>query len=110
MMERAYNTKAGVEQKQDVLPEFLRNEKTQGTQTIFDVEQEEMNLMWVPEEYRAIHGFEIATKLFAGKGKLIITSIGYISDKSIYGAIKENGIEVHIIGDSNKVFNLLGTI
>ncbi len=74
MMERAYNTKAGVEQKQDVLPEFLRNEKTQGTQTIFDVEQEEMNLMWVPEEYRTIHGFDIATKLFAGKGKLKVVA------------------------------------
>ncbi|KAF5029380.1 Cinnamate reductase [anaerobic digester metagenome] len=40
----------------------------------------------------------------------IITSIGYISDKSLYDAIKEKGIETHIIGDSNKVSNLLGAI
>jgi hypothetical protein len=40
----------------------------------------------------------------------IITSIGYINDKSLYDAIIEKGIETHIIGDSNKVSNLLGAI
>ncbi len=40
----------------------------------------------------------------------IITSIGYVSNKALYDAIKEKGIETHIIGDSNKVSNLLGAI
>jgi len=40
----------------------------------------------------------------------IITSIGYISDKSLYEAIKDCGAEVNLIGDSSKVSNLMGAI
>jgi len=70
MMERNYNTQAGVLKSQDVLPEFFRTEKTKKTQTLFDVPQEEMDYMWVPEEYRTLHGFNMETKIFEGKGKL----------------------------------------
>lgn len=40
----------------------------------------------------------------------IITSIGYISDKSLYEAIKDCGVDVHLIGDATKVSNLMGAI
>ncbi|WMJ86840.1 oxidoreductase [Anaerocolumna sp. MB42-C2] len=40
----------------------------------------------------------------------IITSIGYISDKSLYEALKDCGAEVHLIGDASKVSNLMGAI
>lgn len=40
----------------------------------------------------------------------IITSIGYISNKSLYEAIKDCGAEVNLIGDSSKVSNLMGAI
>ncbi|MFL0197996.1 FAD-dependent oxidoreductase [Clostridium sp. WILCCON 0269] len=38
----------------------------------------------------------------------IITSIGYISDKSLYESIKDCGADVHLIGDASKVSNLMG--
>lgn len=40
----------------------------------------------------------------------IVTSIGYISDKALYEAIKDCGAEVSLIGDSSKVSNLMGAI
>ena len=40
----------------------------------------------------------------------IITSIGYISDKTLYEAIKDCGADVHLIGDSSKVSNLMGAV
>lgn len=40
----------------------------------------------------------------------IITSIGYISDKSLYESIKDCGADVHLIGDASKVSNLMGAI
>lgn len=40
----------------------------------------------------------------------IIASIGYISDKSLYEAIKDCGADVHLIGDATKVSNLMGAI
>jgi len=46
MMERTFNAKAGIGREEDKLPEFLKKEKTQGTQTVFDVDQNEMEMMW----------------------------------------------------------------
>ena len=40
----------------------------------------------------------------------IITSIGYISDKTLYEAIKDCGADIHLIGDSSKVSNLMGAV
>jgi len=79
MMEKAFNTKAGITQKEDDLPEFFKVDKTQGTKTVFDVDQKEMDLMWLPEEYRTLHGFEIKTKIFSGEGKLKV--VGELLDK-----------------------------
>lgn len=51
----------------------------------------------------------------AGEEKIIeadtiITSIGYISEKTLYETIKDSKIPTHIIGDSNKLSNLLGAV
>jgi 2-enoate reductase len=55
-------------------------------------------------------GFEKDGRMFKLEADTVITSIGYISDQSLYDAIKDYSGEVKLIGDASAVSNLMGAI
>lgn len=54
--------------------------------------------------------FEKNGEIFDLEADTIITSIGYISDKSLYDVVKDYNCDVKLIGDASAVSNLMGGI